>query len=314
MIVNTSPEVARSQPVVWEDVHCPLCDGGDEEVLLVKEAEAEPCAYRFVRCRACGLGYLNPRPSVATIGRYYQADYKPYGAPDEGTAGWPSRLRERLLGPRRDSFTRLPFHGERRLLDFGCGGGWYARRMQQRGWHVTGMDFSSHAAANVERRFGIPVHVGTLPHPAVTPGSFDAVTMGSVLEHVHDPHQVVAAAAEALTPGGLLAVLVPNLDGWGFRYFGEDWFGLDLPIHLLHFTQPTLRTLVEAHGLEVIRLDPVPRPSWVRRSFATARERPASSGRLLVRFSRPRWVASAVTRWRSWIGQADALRLIARRR
>ena len=43
------------------------------------------------------------------------------------------------------------------------------------------------------------------------------------------------AAAEALHPGGYLVVSVPNLASWGFRTFREDWWGLQLPHHLLAF-------------------------------------------------------------------------------
>src|SRR5262249_23099022 len=148
----------------------------------------------------------------------------------------------------------LPFVGEGRLLDFGCGSGWYAHRMRELGWQVTAMDFNAQVAAQVQQRFGIPVVVGTLPHPEIEPESYDVITMGAVLEHVHRLHEVVAAAARALRPGGYLMAAVPNLDSWGFRHFGEDWWGLQIPHHLLHFNPTTLRRMLKAHGLEVRQL------------------------------------------------------------
>src|SRR5262249_5485083 len=126
------------------------------------------------------------------------------------------------LYPRPHSMTALPYQGEGRLLDCGCGAGWFAWQMRELGWDVTGMDFSEHATAHA-RRFGIPTLTGTLPHRDVAPSSYDVITMGAVLEHIHHPHRLIAAAAEALRPGGYLVVSVPNLDSWGFRHFGEDW-------------------------------------------------------------------------------------------
>jgi SAM-dependent methyltransferase len=296
--------------VTWETVACPLCAASDEEVLLTEPVDDGEAVYRLVRCRGCGMGYLNPRPDEDSIGQFYPEEYEPYQAPQRHRVG---RWRQ-LVGPGGNSLTAVPLHGQGRLLDFGCGSGWYAQRMKERGWHVTGMDFSAHAARQVEQRYGIRVHVGTLPHPDVAVESFDMVTMGAVLEHVHDPHCVIAAARRALRPGGRLLVSVPNLAGWGFRYFGRDWFGLELPRHLLHFTPDTLRRLVEGHGLEVRELGTQVRGGWLRRSLARAHQRgSAVSRRPLARLGRLRVVSSLLAHWTGRTGQADAIRLIAER-
>jgi 2-polyprenyl-3-methyl-5-hydroxy-6-metoxy-1,4-benzoquinol methylase len=331
--------------IVWEEVACPLCAAVDEEVLLAVLAEGEPALYRLVSCRRCGMHYLNPRPDEASIGRFYPADYEPYQPPQKSFTSWRARLRRYLkrismahlygdpprlkhwyqralaaaaapwFRPSRDSLTALPYHGRGRLLDFGCGSGWYLHRMRERGWDVTGIDFSEHAAGGVRQHFGLPVLVGSLPHPEVAPESFDVITMGCVLEHVHDPHRVVGAAAEALRPGGLLVISVPNIDSWGFRYFGEDWWSLELPRHLLHFTPPTLRRLVESHGLEVQEQRMMARGSWMRRSLEITRRREDQpvGRRLLGRLGRWRVVSSSLTRWTVCTRQSDCIMVIARR-
>ncbi|HMF12401.1 MAG TPA: class I SAM-dependent methyltransferase, partial [Gemmataceae bacterium] len=216
------------------------------------------------------------------------------------------------FGPGSNSLSAIAFHGRGRLLDYGCGSGWYAQRMRDRGWHVTGMDFSERVARQVEQRCGIQVLMGTLPHPEVKAESFDVISMGAVLEHVHDPHRVIAAACQALRPSGRLLVAVPNLAGWGYRFFGRDWYGLELPRHLLHFTPATLRRLVEAHGLKVRELDTIVRAGWLRRSLSNARRRHSPvSRRLLARLARARLLSSLTARWTGWTGQADCIRLVA---
>ena len=104
-----------------------------------------------------------------------------------------------------------------RILDYGCGSGWFAHRMRERGWQVTGMDMSAHAVEKARNHFGLHVIHGTLPHGDVKPESFDVVTLGAVLEHLHWPHKVIGAAAQALVPGGYLVLSVPNMASWGFR-------------------------------------------------------------------------------------------------
>jgi SAM-dependent methyltransferase len=155
---------------------------------------------------------------------------------------------------------------------------------------------------------GVPVLAGLLPHPALAPASFDVVNMGAVLEHVHDPHRVIAAAARLLAPGGRLVVSVPNVASAAFRWFGENWFALDLPLHLLHFNATTLTRLVERHGLEVEQCRQVGRTSWMRRSLRAA-ARGSWWARLARRGPLPGWL----TRYTVWRGRADNLLLWARK-
>lgn len=327
--------------VTWEETPCPLCAADAEQHWLTVQPAGEPDSYRLVRCGQCGLGYLNPRPDVASIGQFYSDEYEWYHPPAKQPSWWRSQqaaLRRRVMShcygtpprltrwqdkllatlaapwmkPTPDSMNGLPYHGEGKLLDFGCGSGWYAHKMQELGWNVTGMDFNAEAARQVQDRFGIPVHVGTLPHPDVPPETFDVITMGAVLEHVHTPHEVVAAAVQALKPGGYLVAAVPNIASWGFRQFGADWWGLQIPHHLLHFTPATLRKLMELHGLEVREVRLIGQAGWMRRSLATLRE---NAGRRTLRteLGKLRIVSSMLNRWTVWTQAADSLQVIAYR-
>jgi SAM-dependent methyltransferase len=331
--------------VIWEETACPLCAAHCEEALLTVAAEMKQAGYRLVRCRSCGLGYLNPRPVPECVSTFYPDDYECYQPPQPRRKRWFANLRLRMellvmacyygnpppvhgtldkilgrvcglwLRPSHATLSAVPYVGEGELLDFGCGSGWFAQRMARWGWKVTAMDFSKHAIDQVQKRYGIPTLIGTLPHQAIKPESFDMITMGQVLEHVHKPHEVIAAAARALRPGGLLVISVPNLESWGFRHFRRDWWPLDLPRHLSHFSPATLRRLVEAHGLQTESLRLLGRTSWMRRSFAFAHRR--SHGALrragLGIFRNFRFLTSLLTRWTVWTRQSDCLLLIARR-
>jgi 2-polyprenyl-3-methyl-5-hydroxy-6-metoxy-1,4-benzoquinol methylase len=329
---------------VWERVSCPLCDGDDEELVLTKRSQPDGNVFRLVRCRECGLGYVNPRPSSESIKYFYPEDYHPYQPPTPRKEGawwrlrqrleqralershgypvrepspWWERLTARLLtpwvGPGRDSLTSLPYRGEGRLLDFGCGSGWFAERMRRRGWRVEGIDFSEHAARQAEQAYGIRVHVGSLPHSDIPGESFDLLNMGSVLEHVHEPHSVIEAAAGALKPGGMLAVSVPNLASWAVERFGANAYSVDLPRHLLFFTPVTLRRLLESHGLRVSRQQMLNRVSWLRRTLRNVRKDETQPGGLR-RFARLMGVGplcGLLSRWTVREGRADLFLTLA---
>jgi 2-polyprenyl-3-methyl-5-hydroxy-6-metoxy-1,4-benzoquinol methylase len=205
----------------------------------------------------------------------------------------------------------IPFRGQGKLLDFGCGRARFGSRMREQGWSVEGLDASAEVAAAVEREEGIRVHLGSLPHADLAPGSFDAVTMWSALEHVHEPRLVARAARQVLRPGGLLVVYVPNLASWSFRTFQEGWFGLDLPRHLTHFTPDTLTGLLAAERFRIVKVQTIGRDGWLRRSARRALE----SGSAPRWHSACRWkpLALAWSRWTEISGQAESILVLADR-
>ncbi len=265
--------------VAWADTACPLCGHRDEE-LLFEAADPSPAAgdglvFAVVECRQCSLTYTNPRPDEGSIHQFYPADYRPHRRPRKmraaGKSSWWAKRTGRS-SPERDG--GLPRVGEGRLLDFGCGGGSYLRRMADHGWQVTGLDAAVGAVERIQNELGLPALAGTLPHPDLVPASFDVVTMWHSLEHVHAPRDILREAFRLLVPGGQLIVAVPNRASWAARAFGPDWFGLDLPRHLTHFTPDTLATMLTASGFRVGDVKLVRHSDWLRSSAKLAARSP----------------------------------------
>src|SRR5205823_1209681 len=206
--------------------------------------------FAVAQCQSCGLCFTNPRPSRQSITSFYPDSYRPHQTPDA------RRRRPRPVSPGswarpRNERLALPWHGEGRLLDFGCGGGSYLERMARQGWRVTGVDASPAAVNRIRNDLGLNAHVGSLPHARLHAESFDVVTMWHSLEHVHDPLDVLRQARRLLAPGGKLVVAVPNIDSLPFRWFGHAWYGLDLPRHLTHFSAWTLKLMLQRAGFGV---------------------------------------------------------------
>jgi SAM-dependent methyltransferase len=75
-----------------------------------------------------------------------------------------------------------------------------------------------------------------------------------VLEHLHQPKLALEKLRHSLRPDGWLAISVPNAASLESRFFKENWYALDLPRHLFHFTPATVRTLLSASGWEIRRI------------------------------------------------------------
>ncbi|GIW80902.1 MAG: hypothetical protein KatS3mg105_2709 [Gemmatales bacterium] len=263
--VEIGSRFASELGVEWEETVCLLCGCARWTHVVEAPDRAEGGSglwFAVVRCVDCGLCFTNPRPSRQTISRFYPSHYQPH------------RLKSKRggvrLGSSRSPRKWLKWHGQGRLLDFGCGGGSFVERMARQGWQVTGIDMSENAVRRVRDELGLPALVGTLPHPELSPESFDVVTMWQSLEHVHDPLGVLRQARRLLVPGGKLIVAVPNILSLPFRWFGPAWYGLDLPRHLTHFDPQTLSGMLQRAEFDIQSIKMIRHSGWLRSSARLA--------------------------------------------
>jgi 2-polyprenyl-3-methyl-5-hydroxy-6-metoxy-1,4-benzoquinol methylase len=313
---HDSTSVAIDPPVQWDDAPCPLCGAADAAITMEAKDHAASrgpgLMFPIVQCRVCQLAYTNPRPDQESIAGFYPDDYRPHRRPRKMREPRPSRWRSWLTG--RNAPERrgdLEWVGRGRLLDFGCGGGSFLRRMADRGWSVTGLDASVGAVARVREELGLNVLMGSLPHPELKPCSFDVVTMWHSLEHVHEPVSVLRDTFDLLVPGGKLIVACPNRDSWPAKWFGSNWFGLDVPRHVTHFTPATLHETLSVAGFTVESQRLIRHSDWLRSSAKIAARDPDF----------PIW--SAPLRWKplakavAWVtylaGRSDCMMAVARR-
>jgi len=277
---------------------CPVCGDRSRASLHADLTDrmfgAVPGTWNLWRCRGCGSGYLDPRPTPESIGRAYETYYTHQ---DDGAAPPPpgvGALRRGLandylharwgyevepvvrggrwigrVAPLRGAsvgreIRHLPARPGGRLLDVGCGDGAAVAQMKRLGWDAEGLD-PDPAAVEHANGAGLPVTQGTLADidDEAHVARYDAITLSHVIEHVHDPATELKRVARLLKPGGRLWIATPNLDGLGRRLFGPDWAGLDPPRHLVLFTVPSLHGLIRAAGLEPQRT-PTPAPlAWL---------------------------------------------------
>src|SRR6185369_14337024 len=74
------------------------------------------------------------------------------------------------------------------------------------GWQVRSVELSTRHAAYARDSFSLDVWEGDFLDAPLPAGGFDAITMWDFLEHVMNPHAVLAKARELLAPGGVLLV------------------------------------------------------------------------------------------------------------
>jgi len=207
--------------------------------------------FRLVRCRQCGLVYLNPRPSPGEIGRYYPDDYEPFTRPNRGRGGRLARWSyTRYLDKRCKVVMRRKSSG--RLLDVGCATGEFLSRMREYGWQVQGVEPSSAAAETARQEYGLDVFTGELTEARFPDRHFDVITLWDVLEHVRDPLAELAEINRTLKDDGLLVIELPNTGSFDATLFGPYWIGLDMPRHFYVFPPAPLEAILRQGGFQII--------------------------------------------------------------
>jgi SAM-dependent methyltransferase len=252
---------------LFETVSCPLCGSNDSTVIrastyppsvtaedihkVYSASSAHELQDRVVRCTQCGLIYVNPRPAAElTIGSYSDAVDPTFVAQnDSRIAAFRKSLKNvlRKLGQSG---------GEgRMLLDIGCAGGAFPVAARELGFNAIGVEPSRWMADFARRTYGLDVRDGILKPGMFPSGSFDVVTLWDVIEHVPQPHDLLALAADLLKPGGLLLVNYPDVGSAAARLLGTRW-PFWLSVHLLYYTRETITRQLERAGFSVLWLEP----------------------------------------------------------
>lgn len=239
-------------------IDCPLCSGARHTLLFVKRG------YPIVRCDSCALVFANPQVDEQLV----LAEYRATG--ESANDLWVDVLTSpRQLELDRAKFGEIlnelePFRGDGRLLDVGTSIGLFLDLARQRGWSGIGTEFGARALAYARDELGLEVYDRPLAELGLEPGSFDVVTLNSVLEHVNRPLELLAEVRGLLRPGGALYLIVPNVESLACRVLHERAATFDGRNHLVYFSPATLRNALGQSGFEVVEthtrvssLDPV---------------------------------------------------------
>jgi 2-polyprenyl-3-methyl-5-hydroxy-6-metoxy-1,4-benzoquinol methylase len=244
-----------------EPTACLLCGADDPAPAATSAAQMSSRAevFTFVRCRRCGLIYLSPRVSEASIGEWYGADYLPH----RGDAAWGRYARFAAEGQRRTDRARVrwtvrsaPLGPSSRVLDVGCGRPTFLEALHRRtGAAGVGVDSSDAGWRHDPARWraaGLELQRGRLEDVGPE-GRFDAITMWHALEHDYRPLETLRRLRAVAAHAAALIVEVPNYAALTRRLHGPAWAGFHTPRHTTVYTPRTLAAILERAGWRVVR-------------------------------------------------------------
>jgi SAM-dependent methyltransferase len=189
------------------------------------------------QCLACGFTFFDP--SLAGN----EAFYRELEHPEYFSSDRPEFERTLQFARRREL---------KRVLDVGCGSGYFLDLAKQTGLETYGLELNSQAAEKARAK-GHKIFPGLLHefNRAQVSGGLDLITFFQVLEHVPDPLALMKQAAAVLDSGKYIAVAVPSVRGPG-RFLPWDphqW----PPHHLSWWRLADFDQLAAAAGFKLVK-------------------------------------------------------------
>ena len=226
--MSTESETAMRPPAadLETDAACAWCG-----------APLRPGTGSTTPCGRCGARTTWPVPTDEELERAYGSWYRPERGRFSGIG---DRLLRRLRGRTARRLDEIAPPGP--VLDVGAGDGALLDALGAVGRPAVGLE--RHSAREDVRE----AEIGEVGE------QWAAIVFWHSLEHLRGAGAAVDQAARLLEPGGVMLVAMPNAASLQARVFGDRWFALDLPRHLVHVPADTLLARLLALGLRPTRV------------------------------------------------------------
>lgn len=192
----------------------------------------------LVSCQTCGFVFSEKIPSEIELIEHYDG----YGRNDYLSPLTIKRYNELLT-----EFEK--FRNTNKILDVGCGVGYFLEVALERGWEVYGTEYTDHAVEICSRK-GISMKQGKLNTSDFVPESFDIITSFEVLEHINNPIEEIKNFHTLLRKGGLSYITTPNFNSLLRYKLKEEYNVITYPEHLCYYTPKTLSRLFKINGFK----------------------------------------------------------------
>jgi SAM-dependent methyltransferase len=219
--------------------YCDLCGGDAHDTIFIKEG------FRHVRCRRCGLVFVNPRLSD------HLNVQQNSGTGSMGDETVTDSQRRKLL----KELDRIePFRKLNRMLEIGAGRGWFLQEAAIKGWETWALEINRDALAHLEDRNICRVVTKPAEEFDGNDESMDVVRMWDVIEHLRSPRRAVANVHRSLRWGGLFYLATTNFASLSRWINGPEWVYLNGSDHIFLFEPSSIERLLVESGFSQIRI------------------------------------------------------------
>ncbi len=142
---------------------------------------------------------------------------------------------------------------EKKVLDIGAGTGDFLNICKNNNWNITGIE-PSLKAREIAFKKNILLKEDI---KEISSNRFDVITLWHVLEHIPNLIEYINQIKKLLKPNGKLIIAVPNYKSYDAKFYKEFWAAYDVPRHLWHFSQSSIRKLFFEVDMKIEKILPM---------------------------------------------------------
>ena len=218
---------------VQRHITCPVCD--HHQFHPLEEYEKN----HLHTCDSCSFVFADVIPDPEEMEAFYNSEY-------DLTSYFSPITKKRY----HDILNTLEkYRRTNKLLDVGCGYGFFLEVAKEKGWEVQGIEYNQ-KCIDACRRKEIDVLQGDLRDLALEENSFDVVVCIELIEHLSFPKMFLQEVRKLLRSGGAVYLSTPNFNSLARLRLKAVSNVIDYPNHLGYFTVRTLRRLFRDQQFE----------------------------------------------------------------
>ncbi|WP_194976304.1 methyltransferase domain-containing protein [Aquiflexum lacus] len=235
---------------------CPLCKSG----LFLNHKEIKDHAiskenFLLCQCRTCKLIFTNPRPGLEEIGKYYESkDYISHQNKSNNLTNFLYKIVRKITIKSKVKLINRINPSKGKLLDIGCGTGYFLKEAMRQQWKVTGIEPNPIAREITHQK---KIKVFESLEEIKKDKKFDIITLFHVLEHIHDLRKTGKSLAKQLKKYGTLIIAVPNVKSFDSHYYDTNWAAYDVPRHLYHFDIDSMERFATEIDMKIVEIKPM---------------------------------------------------------
>jgi len=215
-----------------EDISCPICDSVNfSNYISIKDRVFNENSFNLVKCK-CDLIYINPRPTLDELSKYYSSNYFPHKKSKSYFDKIYSFVQKITFYWKKSIINKYSSKGT--IIDIGSGKGEFVEYMNQSGWKAYPNDPYYQKSENTNIKA-------------------DIITMWHSLEHVHNLNLLFSNIDKKIKSNTILYIAVPNILAYERSYFKKNWIAYDPPRHLYHFSKETMILLLKKYNFKIIK-------------------------------------------------------------
>ena len=223
-----------------ENQHCKICSSDQTQIITLGKV-------KLIKCMDCEVYFLKHPPSDEKLISYYRNKYS---------------LTTSSLSTEKRRIFRIPeqikliseimqfFKPPASILEIGCDKGFFLDEARHFGYNVTGVELSKDARYYC-KNIGIKVYKNF----DQINKKYDIIVLWHSLEHITKPIKLMSTLKEFMTDNAKIFIRVPAFDCLWRKIFKQKWVWFQPNNHYFHYTQKSLRKLLEISGFKALKIE-----------------------------------------------------------